>query len=120
MKRWRCPECRAVHTARPHTYAAGVQYPMKLQQRVMWNKLAGRPFIPEIPRQVQQHWSRIFRQQCRQRENWISAAELKALVKRIGRTGITKRRVYRKNTSAPGPPHRPFAVTWAKPVCSLT
>jgi hypothetical protein len=81
--------------------------------------LAGRPFIPEIPRQVQQHWRRIFVRQCRRHENWISAAQLKTLVKGIRQIGITKRRIHRKRFPAFGPPYLPFAVTVNDPSCSL-
>jgi hypothetical protein len=84
---------------------------MKLQQRVIWNKLAGRPFIPEISRQVQQHWRRIFNEQCQRRENWIRVAQRKALVKRIRQIGITKRLIHRKTFPSADPPYLPFAVT---------
>lgn len=119
MKRWRCPDCGAVHTARPHEYAPGVQHPMKLQQQIIWQKLVGRPFLPEVSRQVQQHWKKVFTEMCRSRENWISAGAVKTMVRRIGQTGITQRRVYRKRFPSPGPPYLPFAVTVCAGGCSL-
>jgi len=56
MKRWRCPDCGAVHAAKPCEYPPGFQYPAKIMKRTLLTKLGGEPFPGEIPRQNQQYW----------------------------------------------------------------
>ena len=38
IKRWRCPDCYGVHTARPHEYPVGSQYPQRLRLESVWPK----------------------------------------------------------------------------------
>jgi len=92
---------------------------MALQQKSLLCKLAGKPFLPELSRQVQQHWKRIFTELCRSRGNWISCEEQLRLVEKIGQSGITKRRIHRESLPHAEPPYLPFALTVRMPVFSL-
>ena len=92
---------------------------MKLQQESLQEKLAGKPFLSGLSRQVQQHWKRIFTEVCRSRGNWISVDEQLKLVEKIGRIGITKRRVHRESLPHAEPPYLPFALTVRMPAFSL-
>lgn len=92
---------------------------MKLQQESLPDKLAGKPFLPGLSRQVQQHWKRIFTEVCRSRGNWICVDEQLKLVEKIGRTGITKRRIHRESLPHAEPPYLPFALTVRMPAFSL-
>ena len=92
---------------------------MALQQKSLRVKLAGKPFLPELSRQVQQHWRRIFTELCRSRGNWISVDEQLKLVEKIGQTGITKHRIHRESLPHAEPPYLPFALTVRMPAFSL-
>ena len=119
MKRWRCPECGAVHTARPQEYAPGVQHSMVVQQESLLAKLAGKPFLPELSRQVQQHWKKIFTERCGSQKNWMYPDEQMAVAVKISQTGITKRRIHRESLPDAEPPYLPFALTVGKSAFSL-
>ena len=92
---------------------------MALQQKSLRAKLAGKPFLPELSRQVQQHWKKIFTELCRRRGNWISTDQQMAVVAKVSQTGITKRRIHRESLPDAEPPYLPFALTVDRPVFSL-
>jgi len=92
---------------------------MALQHKSLQEKLAGKPFLSGLSRQVQQHWKRIFTELCRSRGNWISADEQAKLMEKIGRSGITKRRIHRESLPHAEPPYLPFALTIRMPAFSL-
>jgi hypothetical protein len=52
MKRYRCPDCHAVHTCRPEQFLPGMQYPVQTQKSSLEAKLAGKPFLQAVPRQI--------------------------------------------------------------------
>jgi hypothetical protein len=81
--------------------------------------VAGKPFLPGLSRQVQQHWKKIFTEVCRGRGNWISTDQQMELATKVGQTGITKRRIHRESLPHAEPPYLPFALTVGKPVFSL-
>lgn len=56
MKRWRCPACYSVHTARPLEYPPGFQYREETIYKSIFRKLDNRTYIPDIPYQTQQYW----------------------------------------------------------------
>ncbi len=92
---------------------------MAVQQKSLEAKLAGKPFLPGLSRQVQQHWKKVFTELCRRGENWISADDEMAAVAAISQTGITKRRIHRESLPHAEPPYLPFALTVGMPVFSL-
>lgn len=119
MKRWRCPDCGAVHTARPKQYSPGVHYPKDLQLASLREKLAGNPFLGTIPRQVQQHWVKTFRHMCRRTSNWHDpAAVLRGLLEK-DQFHLTKRRIYSASRPRLAAPYLPFALTVKPPHFSL-
>jgi hypothetical protein len=56
VKRWRCVDCRAVHTMRPSTHWRGFWATRKTILRCLAQRLAGGPSVPSIGRQRQQYW----------------------------------------------------------------
>jgi hypothetical protein len=111
MKRWRCPDCGAVHTSRPADFLPGMQYPRRLQQSSLETKLAGKPYLKSIARQIQQYWWKTFLSRSKESENW---APLKSLYRKSLETGdlpVGKSRIYRAAWSTAVQPYLPFAVT---------
>jgi len=119
MKRWRCPDCGAVHTARPEQYCPGVHYPKSLQLESIIAKLSGHPFVKTISRQAQQHWLRVFQHICRRMENWVEPDTVLAGLLRIGQFHLTKRRIYTASWPEALAPYLPFALTVRAPPFSL-
>jgi hypothetical protein len=58
LKRYRCPDCRAVHTARPAEYSPGFYYPWITIQASLDQKLKGGIYQKDITRQCQQYWQK--------------------------------------------------------------
>ena len=92
---------------------------MALQHKSLQEKLAGKPFLCGLSRQVQQHWKKIFTELCRSRGNWISTDQQMAVVAKVSQTGITKRRIHRESLPDAEPPYLPFAQTVRMPAFSL-
>jgi hypothetical protein len=111
MKRWRCPDCGAVHTARPCEYPAGFQYPDKIINRSLLTKLKGNPFVLDIPRQNQQYWMKAFKFQSQQLANWLSPLQYFKTFIESDQKQITFRLKYRNIPYGSDPPYLPFAVT---------
>ncbi len=111
MKRWRCPDCGAVHTARPCEYPAGFQYPKKIINRSLLTKLGGNPFVLDIPRQNQQYWMKAFKFQSKLGENWLSPLEYFTTFIKSGQKQVIIRLKNRKIYHDSDPTYLPFAVT---------
>ena len=92
---------------------------MALQQESLLAKLAGKPFLSGLSRQVQQHWKRVFNELCRAETHWISTDRELQLAAAVSQTGITKRRIHRESLPHAEPPYLPFALTVRMPVFSL-
>lgn len=92
---------------------------MALQHKSLQEKLAGKPFLPELSRQVQQHWKKVFTELCRGVGNWISTDREMQLAAGVSQTGITKRRIHRESLPDAEPPYLPFALTVRRPAFSL-
>ena len=111
MKRWRCPDCGAVHTSRPCEYPLGFQYPKKSINRSLLTKLGGNPFVLDIPRQNQQYWMKAFKFQSKLGENWLSPLKYFMTFIKSGQKQVTFRLKYRRIYHESDPPYLPFAVT---------
>lgn len=111
MKRWYCPTCKAVHTARPEGYSPGIQYPHKMQIESIRAKLSGRPFLKNIPRQVQQHWYKNFNLHRMIQGNWEDSIRYMETHSSFGQLWVTKRFI--QSDTLPGAvlPYLSLAVT---------
>jgi hypothetical protein len=90
-----------------------------LQQESLLAKLAGKPFLPKLSRQVQQHWKRVFSELSLRRSNWLSTDEQMEMAERIGQNGLTKRHIHRESLPEAEPPYLPFALTVRRSAFSL-
>jgi len=119
MRRWRCPDCRAVHTARPSDYPPGSAYLSRLRIDSLKSKIEGGNFLPDIPRQTQQYWNRAFNFCLRRQENWPSAKDF--LNKRViaAHIPVSFNIKYRVIPSGLDPPYLNFAVTQGSPPVHL-
>jgi hypothetical protein len=111
MKRWRCPECGAVHTARPVRYTPGVQYPQDLQIRSLMAKLSENPFPKQVPRQVQQHWRKIFFRELHKTGNWTDPVPFLHSQLQSGQFHLTKRTIHCETWLSAEAPYLTLALT---------
>lgn len=111
MRRWRCPECRGVHTTRPLDFPAGSAYPARLRIESLKTKLDGGSFRPDISRQVQQYWKRAFDFCLRREENWPAGKDFLKEQVVSGRRPISFCLKYHVIPSGLDPPYLDFAVT---------
>jgi len=63
MKRWRCPDCCAVHTVRPEQYWRAFLSPWYLILASLSVKLLHQRWLTLSSRQRQQYWMRGYRKQ---------------------------------------------------------
>ncbi|MEW8508961.1 MAG: hypothetical protein AB2598_19905, partial [Candidatus Thiodiazotropha sp.] len=103
--------CGAVHTSRPEEFPLAMQYPRHIQQESLEAKLAGKPFVKVISRQLQQHWWKTFLLRSRESGNWNCPQTFFKQSLAAGRLPVTKRRIYRESWSQAVVPYLPFAVT---------
>ena len=60
IKRYRCPDCRAVHTLRPERFYRGFHYSVLTILLSVLTKVAEGRFLKCLSRQVQQYWYKGF------------------------------------------------------------
>lgn len=106
LKRYRCPDCRAVHTVRPEEYSPGFQYPWKEIQSSLEQKLRGLKYRKDLSRQCQQYWMKAFQFQRTRFSNWPVTSSIPNSQKQV-----TFRLNYHEKLYATEPPSLPFAVT---------
>jgi hypothetical protein len=63
MKRWRCPDCGAVHTMRPSSHWRGFWASVTMILSSLKAKLAGGNWLMQVSRQRQQYWWRGYQLQ---------------------------------------------------------
>jgi len=83
MKRYRCAECGAVHTARPHTHWRGFWASWKIILVSLLSKLKRERWLKGPSRQRQQYWWKGFEKQVGRDKNPQSnctPAELRRLL----------------------------------------
>jgi hypothetical protein len=119
MKRYRCPDCHAVHTCRPEQFLPGMQYPIQTQKSSLEAKLAGKPFLRAVSRQIQQHWWKAFLARCREAGNWSDPLNFLRQWTGFGQLPVTIRRIYRESWPTVGTPYLCFALTVKKRPFSL-
>lgn len=64
IKRYRCPECRAVHTLRPEGFYKGFYYRTWTILLSLLNRIIHGDWVRGLSRQVQQYWWRGLRKQA--------------------------------------------------------
>ena len=106
LKRYRCPECGAVHTVRPIEYSPGFQYPWETIRISLEQKQGGGIFLPEVSRQCQQYWLKAYRFQLKRIKHDIRYQPVPKSQKQV-----TFRLFYHEMTFSSQSPYLPFAVT---------
>ena len=107
IKRWRCPDCGAVHTMRPDTHWRGFWAPWSAIFTTLLIKAAGGKWCTDFSRQRQQYWWRGYRIQSRIRGAPIGLWQLLL----SGRIVATHSLSHREIRAVLCRPHRIFAVT---------
>lgn len=69
LKRYRCPECRAVHTVRPQTHYRGFWASIARILESLVERALGNSWCPTLSRQRQQYWWRGFVKQASRQSN---------------------------------------------------
>ena len=69
VKRFRCPDCRAVHTCKPLGFLKGFRYPDEVIHASLWEKITENCWIKGVCRQNQQYWYRCLRKWASRLEN---------------------------------------------------
>lgn len=108
IKRWRCTECGAVHTVRPHTHWRRFWAALTLICLCLKAKLDGGRWRKEVSRQRQQYWWHGYRIQSLY--DGYPAAALSTLLDN-GIIPATHSLTNRANTPWPEPPHPSLAAT---------
>jgi hypothetical protein len=78
MKRWRCPDCGAVHTCRPRTHWRRFLAPIAVIVSSLIGKLGTSPWGKDVSRQRQQYWWHGYRIQSQ--VHGFPAATVQALL----------------------------------------
>ena len=107
MRRWRCPECRAVHTTRPLEYWRGFWASASTIAASLWSRIAEHKWLDSLSRQRQEYWWRGF-EICRVVHG--APAELERLLDG-GKIIATHSLHYREIRYPEEPLHRIFAFT---------
>ena len=111
MRRWRCPDCHAVHTARPHTHWRRFMAPWWLILVSLLQKHFQARWLSLLERQRQQYWNHGYR---RQQQAAGGLAEIWALWE-AGLIVATHSLSDRLVTMSPDAPYPRFAVTAGPP-----
>lgn len=113
MKRYRCPSCRAIHTARPTSHWRGFWAPWREILVSLLHKLKKGRWLSKPSRQRQQYWWRGFGKQAALKRNQPRSVQvLRVLVSGL-RIPSTHSLEYHEIRPVGELPHRIFAVTAA-------
>jgi len=61
IKRFRCPDCNAVHTCRPLGFLKGIRSAVDIVCSCLLRKITGNQWFKDVVRQNQQYWYRCLR-----------------------------------------------------------
>lgn len=113
LKRYRCADCGAVHTARPDTHWRGFWASWSLILVCVVRKLKKDRWLQTVSRQRQQYWWKGFRKQAARYSGIPNGSE--ALRELVHRPIIvsTHSLEYTEMTAVAYSPYRIFAVTAA-------
>jgi len=79
VKRYRCPECGAVHTLRPQLYDRRFQVIWFTVFLSLLRKITLGQWLEGISRQRQQYWWRGFKKHASRKQNFVSESALSTL-----------------------------------------
>ena len=113
MKRYRCPDCGAVHTVRPDTHWRGFWASRRLILICLVRKLKKDRWLQRLSRQRQQYWWKGFRKQAARYSGILDFSEALRELVRHPVIVSTHSLQYTEMTSVLDPPYRIFAVTAA-------
>ena len=107
MKRWRCPDCGAVHTIRPDSHWRGFWADRATILESLKSKESGNGWLPNICRERQQYWWRGFQiqRQFHRRFESLSALIEQRVIAATHSFSHREIRGFREST------HRIFAFT---------
>jgi hypothetical protein len=107
MKRWRCPECAAVHTSRPIEYWRGFWAQAATIYASLRERIENRRWLQELPRQRQEYWWKGFGITQLVRGAHVDVELLLSSNLIVATHSLS----YREICYAGEPPHRIFAFT---------
>jgi len=82
MKRFRCPDCTAVHTGRPGGFLNGIRSPAEVVRSCLAAKITNNRWLRSVSRQNQQYWFHCLRMWTSRLSNatLLSLAHLESFV----------------------------------------
>jgi hypothetical protein len=108
IKRWRCPDCTAVHTCRPENFWRRFLAPICFIIQCLYDKLEGKLWSKTVSRQRQQYWRHGYIRQSM--FHGLPAGTVDSLLEQ-GIIAATHSLIDRAMTVRPHPPHPRFAST---------
>jgi hypothetical protein len=74
MKRFRCPDCSAVHTCLPLDFLKGLRFSAEVVSKSLCSKIDGNRWLSSVVRQNQQYWYRCLREWASRQGNVVKPA----------------------------------------------
>jgi len=71
MKRFRCPDCSAVHTCRPLDFLKGLRFSAEVVSMCLCGKIEENRWFSRVTQQNQQYWYRCLREWASRQANVI-------------------------------------------------
>jgi hypothetical protein len=111
LKRYRCPDCSAVHTLRPHLYDRRFQVVWFTIFLSLLRKITQGDWLSGLSRQRQQYWWRGFRKHASRHQNFVLETALATLVTLLEADFLlaTHSLTHYERTPLGEPPHRRLA-----------
>ena len=114
LKRYRCPDCGAVHTLRPHLYDRRFQVIWVTIFLSLLQKITLDRWLPGLSRQRQQYWWRGFKKTASRRQNFAPETAVATLITLLQAKYLlaTHSLTHYERTPLGESPHRRFAATF--------
>ena len=113
LKRYRCPDCRAVHTLRPNLYDRRFQAIWFTIFLSLLKKITCGHWLSGFSRQRQQYWWQGFKKHASRKQNFSSETALSTLTALLEADYLlgTHSPTHYERSPLGEPPHRRLAVT---------
>ena len=114
LKRYRCPDCGAVHTLRPHLYDRRFQAIWFTVFLSLLKKITQGQWLTGVGRQRQQYWWRGFKKHASRKQNFVHETALATLITLFEAEHLlgTHSLTHYERTPLGESPHRRFAATF--------